>query len=95
MHARLDAPQAGQAIALDLTFDAVIGGTESLALVPIARDNKFALKSTWPDPIFGGSFLPRTRTVDAKGFRAQWEISSLATSAQTLVPRNEGPGDAC
>ena len=82
VHARLDVPQPGQAIALDVKFDAVIGGTEALALVPIARDNRFALKSTWPDPIFGGSFLPRTRTVDAKGFKANWEISSLATNAQ-------------
>ncbi len=90
VHARLDAPAAGQALALDLAFDAVIGGTEALALVPIARDNRFALKSSWPDPIFGGSFLPRTRTVDANGFRAQWEISSLATSAQTsFVEANE------
>ncbi|MUV14171.1 cell envelope integrity protein CreD [Noviluteimonas gilva] len=91
VHARMDAPQAGQAIALDVTFDAVIGGTEALALVPIARDNRFALKSTWPDPIFGGSFLPRTRTVDAKGFRAQWEISSLATSAQTRFLETKDP----
>lgn len=83
VHARLDAPVAGQALAMDLTFDAVIGGTEALALVPIARDNRFSLKSTWPDPIFGGSFLPRARTVSDKGFRANWEISSLATSAQT------------
>ena len=50
---------------------------------PIARDNRFSLQSSWPDPIFGGDFLPRTRTVDAKGFRARWEVSSLATSAQS------------
>ena len=91
VHARLEAPTVGQALALDLTFDAVIGGTEALALVPIARDNTFALKSTWPDPIFGGSFLPRTRTVDDHGFRARWEISSLATSAQTAVLESNEP----
>ncbi|MGO4551888.1 cell envelope integrity protein CreD [Lysobacter sp. 2RAF19] len=93
VHARLDAPVAGQELAMDLAFDAVIGGTEALALVPIARDNRFALKSTWPDPIFGGSFLPRTRTVDAKGFRAQWEISSLATSAQTSFLDSNEPAN--
>jgi inner membrane protein len=40
------------------------------------------LASTWPHPQFGGSFLPRTRAIDSKGFRARWEVSSLATSAQ-------------
>ena len=83
VHARLAAPSAGETLTLDVAFDGVIGGTEAVALVPIARDNRFALQSTWPDPIFGGDFLPRTRTVDAKGFKARWEISSLATSAQS------------
>lgn len=82
VHARLAPPRAGETLALDVAFDGVIGGTEAIALVPIARDNRFALQSTWPDPIFGGDFLPRTRTVDKDGFRARWKISSLATSAQ-------------
>ena len=30
-----------------------------------------------------------------KGFRAQWEVSSLATSAQAQYLGNEGPVDAC
>jgi inner membrane protein len=83
VHARLAEARAGDTLKLDVAFDGVIGGTEAVALVPIARDNRFALQSTWPDPIFGGDFLPRTRTVDAKGFKAHWEISSLATSAQS------------
>jgi inner membrane protein len=82
VHARLEAPLAGQALVLPVSFDAVVGGTESLALVPVARDNQFALRSTWRDPIFQGSYLPRTRSVDDKGFRARWEISSIATDAQ-------------
>jgi inner membrane protein len=40
------------------------------------------LDSSWPHPQFNGAFLPRTRTVDDKGFRATWEVSSLATNAQ-------------
>jgi inner membrane protein len=82
VHARLDAPAAGEAFALDVRFDATLGGTESLALVPIAKDNRFSLASPWPHPSFGGSFLPRTRRIDAAGFNATWQISSLATNAQ-------------
>jgi inner membrane protein len=82
VHARLDAPRAGQRLAFDTRLDFVLGGTESLALVPLGKRNHFGLASTWPHPRFGGSFLPRIRTVDGKGFRAQWEVSSLATSAR-------------
>jgi inner membrane protein len=82
LHARLAAPRAGDTLVLPMTFDIVLGGTESLAIVPIAKDNRMAIASRWPHPRFGGSFLPRTRSVDANGFRAQWDVSSLATAAQ-------------
>ena len=82
VHARLAAPRAGERLAFDTRLDFVLGGTESLALVPLGKRNRVALASTWPHPQFGGSFLPRTHAIDGKGFRARWEVSSLATSAQ-------------
>lgn len=83
VHARLVAmPRAGTRLAFDSRLDFVLGGTESLALVPLGRHNRFALASAWPHPRFDGSFLPRTRTVDDRGFRADWEVSSLATAAR-------------
>ena len=82
VHARLAVPRAGERLAFDTRLDFVLGGTESLALVPLGKRNRVALASTWPHPQFGGSFLPRTHAIDGKGFRARWEVSSLATSAQ-------------
>ena len=82
VHVRLAAPRAGATLAFDTRLDLVLGGTESLALVPLAKDNHFVLDSAWPHPRFGGSFLPRERRVDTRGFHARWDISSLATSAQ-------------
>ncbi len=82
VHARLASPRAGARVVLETRFDFLLGGTESLAVVPLAKRNHVALDSGWPHPNFGGSFLPRTRTVDAKGFRADWDVSSLATNAQ-------------
>jgi len=90
VHVRLDVPHAGDAMVLPVAFDATLGGTESLAIVPIARDNRIALRSTWVDPMFQGSFLPRTRTVDAHGFRANWEVSSLASDAQAQFLQRSG-----
>ena len=82
VHARLAAPRAGERLAFDSRMEFVLGGTESLALVPLGKRNRVTLSSSWPHPQFGGSFLPRTRAIDGKGFRAHWEVSSLATSAQ-------------
>lgn len=82
VHARLPAPAPDLPLRLQTRLDFVLAGTESLALMPLARDNRFVLASDWPHPRFGGSFLPRSRDVTASGFRAQWEVSSLATRAQ-------------
>ena len=82
IHARLPVPAAGENIRLDTRLEFVLGGTESLAFVPLGRSNRFAVDSSWPHPQFTGSFLPRSRTIDDRGFRANWEISSLATNAR-------------
>ena len=82
LHANLPVPRAGEVLSLPVDVDLVLGGTESLAFVPIAKDNRFALASSWPHPRFGGNFLPRSRTIDASGFKARWDISSIATNAQ-------------
>ena len=83
IHARLPTPTSGETIKMTTQLVFVLGGTESLALVPLGRSNRFAIDSTWPHPQFTGSFLPRSRTIDDHGFRASWEVSSLATNAQS------------
>jgi inner membrane protein len=82
IHARLAAPVAGRAWRLDATLEFVLGGTESLSLVPVADHARVVVDSTWPHPRFEGDFLPRARRVDADGFHAEWDVSSLASSAQ-------------
>ncbi|MFC5576451.1 cell envelope integrity protein CreD [Lysobacter niabensis] len=82
VHVRLPAPAAGTQLKLGTRLDIKLAGTESLALVPLARSNVFKLDSAWPHPRFGGDFLPRQPQVSSKGFQAQWEVSSLASNAQ-------------
>lgn len=82
LHARLPATAAGGAIALDSQLDFTLEGTESLAIAPLAKRNIITIDSPWPHPLFNGDFLPRKRSIDDKGFHAEWEISSLATNAQ-------------
>jgi inner membrane protein len=82
LHARLPATLAGDVIVLDSSLDFTLEGTESLAIAPLAKRNFITIDSPWPHPLFNGDFLPRKRSIDDKGFHAEWEISSLATNAQ-------------
>ena len=104
VHARLAAPVAGQQLALRTRLQFVLGGTESLALVPLGTSNRFELASSWPHPGFGGSFLPRSHRISDSGFTARWDIASVATRAQaqflagnalpTVVGEQRGDGEA-
>ncbi|MCD9031005.1 cell envelope integrity protein CreD [Luteimonas sp. Y-2-2-4F] len=89
-------PGGGQLPALrEVRLDATIDGTRSLSIVPLADDNRIAIASPWPHPLFGGRFLPNEREVGRDGFRALWTLSALATDAQAQLRRSpEGPIDA-
>ncbi len=67
--------------ALDLT----LAGTDHLNIAPVADSNHIDLSSSWPSPLFSGSFLPRNRTVTDDGFKATWDISSLASATQAQM----------
>ncbi len=82
LNARIPAMAEGERIRLATRLKIVLGGTESLAIAPVADINLVDLSSSWPHPQFGGRFLPRTRSIDASGFKARWELSSLAAGTQ-------------
>jgi len=75
---------AGNVVELEL----VLGGTHKLAIVPLADDTQVSLHSSWPHPLFGGSFLPVERQISKNGFEAHWAISSLASTAQAQLLAN-------
>jgi len=83
LHAILDVPAEGALLELGVELRAAVQGTESVSIVPLAERNVIALDSDWPHPKFHGEFLPRTREIGADGFRARWEVSSLASTAQS------------
>ena len=77
---------AGETLpASELKANFRLAGTQSLGIAPIADSNQISLGSAWPHPLFGGSFLPNSRTIRADGFNANWEISSLASAAQSQL----------
>ncbi|WP_182333799.1 cell envelope integrity protein CreD [Stenotrophomonas acidaminiphila] len=84
----LDHPQQGtlaEGRRVELEF--VLDGTRSLSVVPVGDDTRVSLASTWPHPLFGGSFAPNERHIDDAGFKADWAVSSLASAAQEQLRR--------
>ena len=83
VHAMLpDAIAADGRIAFPLRLAFALDGTEQLSVAPLADDNHVELDSRWPHPQFNGDFLPRSHRIDANGFHAAWDVSSLASNAQ-------------
>ncbi|AKC85617.1 cell envelope integrity protein CreD [Pseudoxanthomonas suwonensis] len=102
MHARLPSPVADATDAegpvtvralpgSQVSLAMAIAGTQSLAIVPVADDNRIALSSAWPHPQFSGRFLPNQRSIGADGFDASWNISSLASAAQSQLHDPHAP----
>ena len=83
IHAKLDSlvQPGGKFAAMEVEVDLELLGTSSLSIVPAADDTSVKLSGNWPHPGFGGSFLPAQREINDQGFQAQWNVSSLATSA--------------
>lgn len=83
MHALLPGalPAKGETVAFSLKLG--LRGTVGLGIVPIGESNAIQLSSAWPHPSFSGRFLPdaQTQSVGPEGFRAQWNISALASAA--------------
>ena len=95
LHALLDVPSEGALLAFDVDLRAAVQGTESVSIVPLAERNVITLDSAWPHPKFHGEFLPRTRQIGPDGFRARWEVSSLASTAQSRFRQSlENPAEA-
>lgn len=94
LHTTLARPAPGATLELDVEFKSSIQGTETLSLAPLAERTVVALESAWPHPRFHGDFLPRTRTIGPDGFRARWEVSSLASNAQSQFRQRMGGGSA-
>ncbi|MCL2335230.1 MAG: cell envelope integrity protein CreD [Endomicrobia bacterium] len=62
-----------------------IKGSDSISFAPIAKENNFAISSTWANPSFSGAFLPDTKTINSEGFNAKWNISYLASGIPTRL----------
>jgi inner membrane protein len=59
-----------------------LDGSSKLYFIPVGKSTEVEIASAWPDPSFGGAFLPqpdRTETGE-NGFSAAWEVNYLNRS---------------
>ena len=98
IHARLAMPEKDKAQLYAFSFPLNLQGMNSLSVVPAADSTEVKLQSSWPHPSFGGNFLPRSRSVDDSGFKAQWNITNLGrntvSSDSAGQPGAFSPGNA-
>lgn len=87
MHVTLEKLDPSAEHTLKTSFPLELQGMDTLSVLPSGDNTEMALESTWPHPSFGGSFLPRTHTVDASGFKANWLVPRMARNVAGL------PGD--
>lgn len=63
-----------QFVDADFSVDISLKGSEELFFVPIGKNTKVNMSSSWKNPSFIGSFLPKERNIGPDGFKASWEI---------------------
>jgi inner membrane protein len=78
----LKAQNFGARAALRFNIAFSLSGTESLAFVPLGKENSIRVKSDWPHPSFEGSLLPTEKQISKDGFDANWRISSISSEAR-------------
>jgi inner membrane protein len=60
---------------LNFSCNLSVNGTEELKFIPVGKETKLNLASTWNKPSFIGSYLPDTKAdVTEAGFNAEWNV---------------------
>lgn len=59
------------------SFTLNLKGSQWLHFTPIGKVTDVTVTSNWPDPSFGGAFLPDDREVNEQGFTANWNVLHL------------------
>ncbi len=73
----------GGEIPFEIPLDLI--GTQTFSVAPVAEETLVNLHSTWPDPSFGGHYLPVRRQVGPAGFEASWKVSNLARNLDLVL----------
>ncbi len=59
------------------SFDIVLNGSQELSFIPVGKETKVSISSSWNAPSFQGGFLPEKREISKNGFTAEWKVLQL------------------
>jgi len=74
LHARVPLNEDDE---FEFSFEILLDGSEYLYLVPVGKETRVKMESTWGTPKFDGEFLPDERSVSEEGFWASWKVLHL------------------
>lgn len=87
----LDLSADDLASGFDFSIDLILNGSRVLGFAPSGQTTKTSIKGNWPDPSFGGLFLPDQRKITDKGFEASWSVPFLARGIDASVKSKRIP----
>lgn len=59
------------------SMDIILNGSGEFSIVPVGKETRLTVKSSWRSPSFIGNHLPEERKVTKDGFSAVWKIQQL------------------
>lgn len=62
---------------VSVSMELTLNGSDNLNFYPLGRETVVRISSPWPSPNFMGAFLPASREISDKGFKAEWKISEI------------------
>ncbi len=75
---------------LAFSVDLDLNGSSSLDFLPLGKQTKVKLTSTWANPKFMGAFLPEPRQINDDGFSAEWTVLHLNRNYPQSFLQSEG-----
>lgn len=79
---------------LKVDYKIGVRGLGDFKLIPRGVDTRWTVKSSWPNPSFGGDFLPAKRAVSGSGFTATYAIPNLALGQAQVLTGDLSPPTA-
>jgi inner membrane protein len=59
------------------SMDLNLNGGQEIRFVPMGKETKVKLTSSWENPSFDGAFLPTDHTISEEGFEARWSVLDI------------------
>lgn len=71
---RMEDLQSGS---FNFSMDLKLRGSGDLSVLPLGKNTRLTLRSSWKTPSFTGNFLPDRHQIGQKGFEAAWSVNDL------------------